>query len=102
MIECAKLFTNKVVCNKVVSNSVVSNSKRDVLSKARQTNPDTAISTADEIWVMHDVYLDWEGKVVKENKKEYDYNTMSSMCSTPNREFWQVRGFNKTFDDIEE
>ena len=46
------------------------------IAVARLANEDTSTCTADEIWVMHDEYLDWNGKVTRVDTAEYDYETM--------------------------
>ena len=64
-----------------------------VVSQARLTNRETATCTADEIWVMHDEYLDWNGKVTRVDTTEYDCNkTMDKkyLCG----EYTYVKGFN--------
>ena len=45
------------------------------VAQCRLTNPD-ADCTANEIWVMHDLYYDVNGKKVREDKSEYDYERM--------------------------
>jgi len=47
------------------------------IAVARLTNEETSTCTADEIWVMHDEYLDWNGKVIRVDTAEYDYETMN-------------------------
>ena len=42
---------------------------------ARMTNPD-ASCTAEEVWLMHDVYYDFNGKVVRKDRHEYGYDEM--------------------------
>ena len=46
-----------------------------VVADPRLTNPD-ADCTAHEIWVMHDVHFNVNGKKIREDKKEYDYLRM--------------------------
>lgn len=45
------------------------------IAKCRLTNPD-ADCTANEIWVMHDSYYNINGKKVREDKTEYDFEKM--------------------------
>lgn len=45
------------------------------VAQCRLTNPD-ADCTANEIWVMHDSYYNINGKKVREDKTEYDFETM--------------------------
>lgn len=52
------------------------NKKGFVVAQARLTNEDEATCTTEEIWVMHDEYLDWDGKVLRVSNDEYDYDTM--------------------------
>lgn len=47
------------------------------IAVARLTNEETSTCTADEIWVMHDEYIDWNGNVIHIDPAEYDYKTMS-------------------------
>lgn len=46
------------------------------VARARLTNEDEATCTAEEIWVMHDEYMDWDGNVVRVSNEEYDYDMM--------------------------
>lgn len=62
-----------------------------VVAKARLTNPETTTCTADEIWVLHDEYLDWNGKVVSVDKHEYKYKRMEKKYQ--HGEYTYVRGF---------
>lgn len=62
------------------------------IAVARLTNEETATCTADEIWVMHDEYLDWKGNVTRIDKKEYDYKVMDEKYKTG--EYTYVKGFN--------
>lgn len=41
------------------------------IAVARLTNEEAATCTADEIWVMHDEYLDWNGNITRVSKQEY-------------------------------
>ena len=61
----------------------------------RCVNEDSALCTSDQIWVMHDVHLDWEGNVVSIDEREYDYNEMEERFLTPGTEYWYIRGFNQ-------
>lgn len=45
------------------------------VAQCRLTNPD-ADCTANEIWVMHDSFYDINGKKIKEDKFEYDFEAM--------------------------
>lgn len=47
-----------------------------VIAKARLTNPDAG-STIDERWLMHDVHYDTDGRLCKEDRREYDYQEMT-------------------------
>ena len=58
----------------------------------RLTNEKTATCTADEVWVMHDEYLDWSGNVVRVDSKEYDYQTMRGKYE--NIGYYYTKGFN--------
>ena len=46
------------------------------IAVARLTNEETSTCTANEIWVMHDEYLNWDGKVTRVDTAEYDYEAM--------------------------
>lgn len=61
------------------------------IAAARLTNEDTATCTADEVWVLHDVYLDWSGKVICVDSEEYDYQTMEDKYL--NGKYTYVKGF---------
>ena len=45
------------------------------VAEARLTNP-KASCTAEQIWLLHDVYYDYYGNVVREDYTEYDYDEM--------------------------
>lgn len=45
------------------------------VAQCRLTNPE-ADCTANEIWLMHNSYYDVNGKKIREDKSEYDYETM--------------------------
>ncbi|MBQ6161896.1 MAG: hypothetical protein IJK21_04545 [Prevotella sp.] len=60
------------------------------IAKCRITNEDTAKCTADEIWLIHDVNIDWNGRVLSSDKKEYDYAEMERRYSPR-----LVKGFKK-------
>lgn len=47
-----------------------------VMARARLTNPDAG-STAEERWLMHDVHYDTGGRLIKEDRQEYDYQEMT-------------------------
>ena len=61
------------------------------IAAARLTNEDTATCTADEVWVLHDEYLDWSGKVIRVDSEEYDYQTMKDKYQ--NGKYTYVKGF---------
>lgn len=61
------------------------------IAVARLANADTARSTADEIWVMHDEYLDWNGYVTKVWQNEYNYSVMEERYSQGNHTL--LKGF---------
>ena len=61
------------------------------IAVTRLTNEDTATCTADEIWVMHDEYLDWNGKVTHVDTAEYDYGIMNKKYLRG--EYTYVKGF---------
>lgn len=61
------------------------------VAQCRLTNRETATCTADEDWVMHDEYLDWDGNIVQVKEKEYGIRMMSiKYYSAPNT---YVKGF---------
>ena len=51
------------------------NADEIVVADARLTNPG-AECTADEVWVMHDVHFDVDGRRIREEQSEYDYREM--------------------------
>lgn len=53
-----------------------------IVAQARLTNEDTAKCTADEIWLMHDEKINFDGKVVSVSDQEYDYATMERRFSS--------------------
>lgn len=61
--------------------------------QARLTNRDEATCTAEEIWVMHDEHLDWDGSVLCVSNDEYDYDTMEQKYSNGDYSF--LKGFKK-------
>ena len=61
------------------------------IAVTRLTNEDTATCTADEIWVMHDEYLDWNGNVTHVDTAEYDYEIMNQKYLRG--EYTYVKGF---------
>lgn len=67
------------------------------VAEARLTNEATATCTADEIWLMHDVKLDWNKDTISVSSKEYDYQTMVKRFRTPDSDDTQyVKGFYST------
>jgi len=64
-------------------------------AECRLTNEKEAETTADEIWTIHDVYLDWQGKrIVDDKEHEYDYETMVKEYSAKNKhDMFLVKGF---------
>lgn len=67
-----------------------------IIAVARITNEDTATCTADEIWVMHDEYLDWDGNVTKVSKQEYSYKAMEDKYLQG--EYTLIKGFSVIVD----
>lgn len=63
------------------------------VAQARLTNEAEAKCTADEIWVMHDENINWEGKVVSKSSNEYDYDEMEKKYHNPNTVFGEVQNF---------
>ncbi|MCR5850560.1 MAG: hypothetical protein K6G92_07590 [Bacteroidaceae bacterium] len=61
------------------------------IAVARIINEDTATCSADEIWVMHDEYLDWNGNVTSVSKQEYDGADMESKYLQS--EYTYIKGF---------
>lgn len=53
-----------------------------IIARARLTNEESATCTAEEIWVMHDEKIDFDGKVVNVSKKEYDEKAMEKKFSS--------------------
>lgn len=46
------------------------------VAQARLTNRDEATCNAEQIYVMHDEFLDWDGNVLRVSNEEYDYDMM--------------------------
>ena len=63
------------------------------IAVARLTNEDTARGTAEEIWVMHDEYLDWSGNVTRVSKREYSYEVMEK--KNFQSEYTLIKGFSE-------
>lgn len=61
------------------------------VARASLTNEDEATCTAEEIWVMHDEYLDWNGNVLRVSNDEYDYDAMVSKYMHDDSSF--LKGF---------
>lgn len=62
-----------------------------VCAVARQTNEDVATCTADEEWVMHDIHIDWSGRVTRVDDWEYDYAEMERRYSSGT--YMMLKGF---------
>lgn len=67
-----------------------------VCSVARLTNKD-ALCTADRIWVMHDVRLDWQGCQLSVDSEEYDYYELERRYAT-SEEFVLLPGFRRVYE----
>lgn len=63
------------------------------VAQARLTNEAEAKCTGEEIWVMHDENINWEGKVLSKSPKEYDYDEMEKKYHDPNTDFGGVQNF---------
>lgn len=72
---------------------VKTTSKGIICAIARLTNEDTAWCIADQVWVMHDVYIDWQGRITKICEEEYDYQEMvNRFGSGPDKDPY-IKGF---------
>ena len=65
------------------------------IAVARLTNPDTAEFTYQEVWVMHDQLLDWNGKTISTSKKEYSYKQMVNRFAIDAEGYHLVKGFQR-------
>lgn len=65
------------------------------IAECRLTNENDAKTTVDEIWAIHNVYLDWQGKIIVDDKEhEYDDNMMVKNYSTKKKSgMLLVKGF---------
>lgn len=65
------------------------------IAECRLTNEKEAETTADEIWAIHDVYLDWQGKIIVDDKEhEYSDTRMVKKYSTKKKsDMLLVKGF---------
>lgn len=65
------------------------------IAECRLTNEKEAETTADEIWAIHDVYLDWLGKIIVDDKEhEYSDAMMMKKYSTKKKsDMLLVKGF---------
>ncbi|MBR1631385.1 MAG: hypothetical protein IJ680_05970 [Paludibacteraceae bacterium] len=52
------------------------------MAEARLTNEATATCAADEIYLMHDVHIDWNGDTIAVSSQEYDWRTMEKRYGT--------------------
>ena len=73
--------------------AIATTDKGFTIAVARLTNEDTAKCTADEIWLMHDEHLDWNGNVTKVSKKEYKYDEMKKKYFQS--EYTFIKGFSE-------
>jgi len=90
-VDCEKLKAN-LICECA---AIAARRNGFTIAVARLVNEDTARCTADEIWVMHDEYLDWNGNVTKVGKHEYNYKEMESKYSICEDTF--IKGFTNIF-----
>lgn len=65
-----------------------------VVAQARLTNANQATCTAEEIWLLHDEFLDLNGKVTAKSSDEYTFNTMEKLYSSKKSGHDYVRNFN--------
>lgn len=69
------------------------------IAECRLVNEDTSTSIADQIWLIHDVQIDWNGNRIFDDKdNEYDYMAMDAKYSSPHLQFWRAKGFKDTND----
>ncbi|MBR1518674.1 MAG: hypothetical protein IJ624_04150 [Prevotella sp.] len=86
-----KLDCESLKIKEIAKCAAIKKTKRGfMIAKCRITNEDTAKCTADEIWLIHDVNIDWNGRVISSDKKEYDYAEMERRYSPR-----LVKGFKK-------
>ena len=77
-----KMDCESLKMNKIASCAAIKKTKRGfMIAECRITNEETAKCTADEVWLIHDVNIDWNGRVIYSDKKEYDYNEMEKRYS---------------------
>lgn len=62
-----------------------------VCASARLKNRETSKCTADEIWMMHDVHINWQGRITKIDSVEYNVETMARRFETS--EYTYLKGF---------
>lgn len=62
-----------------------------VCAGARLTNRESSTCTADEVWRMHDVHINWQGHITRIDSVEYDYDTMVRRFETS--EYTYLKGF---------
>lgn len=68
-----------------------------IVAQARCTNAETAEYVAQEVWVMHDEKIDFDGNVLDVSKKEYDYETMTQKFSS-GKKYVYLKGFKSCTD----
>ena len=69
------------------------------IAVARLTNEDTAQFTYQEVWVMHDQLLDWNGDTISTSKKEYSYEQMVKRFAIDADGYHLVKGFQRHIID---
>lgn len=55
------------------------------IAECRLTNENETETTADEIWAIHDVYLDWQGRILVDDKEHEYSDTMMVKNILPKR-----------------
>lgn len=96
MIDCERMNDQKIADCAAIKKT----DEGFTVAGCRLTNGDTATCVADEVWLMHDAKIDWEGNQLFDDRdNEYDYETMEKKYSNSKRDYWYVRGFDDA-DDI--
>lgn len=64
--------------------------------QCRCINDGLGVRTSDQIWLMHNEKIDWDGNVNSVSKVEYGHEEMYRRYATPDREYWYLRGFKES------
>ena len=87
MVDC-EILEARFICDCA---AIAATNTGFVVAQARLTNRETSTCTAEEIWVMHDVYFDWKGKLNRISSEEYDNEAMDEKYQSS--EYTHIKSF---------